>query len=49
MNEQRRTLLAAAGLIPLVLGAAALAQPAPRVIKVSARRFVFTPGVIALR
>jgi len=49
MNEQRRTLLAAAGLIPLVLGAAALAQPGPRVIKVSARRFVFTPGEIALK
>jgi len=49
MDGQRRTFLAAAGLFPLVLGAAALARSGPRVIKVSARRFVFTPNEIALK
>jgi cytochrome c oxidase subunit 2 len=49
MNRQRRTIIALAGLVPLALGAAALAQPAPRVIKVGARRFVFTPKEIGLK
>ena len=49
MDAQRRNFLAAAALLPLGLGAAALAQSGPRVIKVSARRFVFTPSEIALK
>ena len=48
MDEQRRIILAA-GLLSLGLGAAALAQSAPRVVKVSARRFTYTPNEIALK
>lgn len=47
MDAQRRIILAA-GLLSLGLRTAAIAQ-APRVIKVSARRFVFTPSRIALK
>lgn len=47
MDDRRRSLLVAA-LVSAGLGGAVLAQGAPRVIKVSARRFVFTPSRIAL-
>ena len=47
MDTQRRIILAA-GLLSLGLRTVAIAQ-APRVIKVSARRFVFTPSQIALK
>jgi cytochrome c oxidase subunit 2 len=48
MDEQRRIVMAA-GLLSLTLGARALAQAKPRTIKVSARRFTFTPSEIALK
>ena len=48
MDPQRRIILVA-GLLSLGLGAAAIAQSQPRVIKVSARRFVFTPARIEVR
>jgi len=48
MRQDRRIVLAA-GLLSLTLGAGALAQKRPRVIRVSARRFVFTPNRIALK
>ena len=47
--DDRRSFLLAAMLFSAGLGAGALAQAAPRVIRVSARRFVFTPNEIALR
>ena len=48
MDEQRRIVMAA-GLLSLALGARALAQAQPRIIKVSAKRFTFTPSEIALK
>jgi cytochrome c oxidase subunit II len=48
MDEQRRIVMAA-GLLSLGLGARAFAQAQPRTIKVSARRFTFTPSEIALK
>ena len=48
MDRQRRIVMAA-GLLSLALGARALAQAQPRTIKVSAKRFTFTPSVIPLR
>ena len=48
MDEQRRIVMAA-GLLSLALGARALAQAQPRTIKVSAKRFTFTPSVIPLK
>ena len=48
MRRDRRTLLAAA-FLSLTCGSLALAQPKPRVVKVSARRFVFTPSVVKLK
>jgi cytochrome c oxidase subunit 2 len=48
MQRERRFILAA-GLLSLTLGTRVLAVPKPRVIKVSARRFVFTPNVIKLK
>jgi cytochrome c oxidase subunit 2 len=48
MRTDRRFVLAA-GLLALAGGAGVLAQKQPRVIKVSARRFSFTPGEIALK
>ncbi|HSN19714.1 MAG TPA: cupredoxin domain-containing protein [Usitatibacter sp.] len=48
MDPRRRFILAAA-LLSAGLREAAFAQPAPRVVKVRARRFVFTPSEIALR
>lgn len=47
--RDRRGFLLAGALLSTGLAGAVLAQPAPRVIKVSARRFVFTPNEIALR
>jgi cytochrome c oxidase subunit 2 len=44
-----RRLVLAAGLLALAGGAGVLAQKQPRVIKVSARRFSFTPGQIELK
>jgi cytochrome c oxidase subunit 2 len=44
-----RRVVLAAGLIALAGGAGVLAQRQPRVIKVSARRFSFTPSEIALK
>lgn len=51
MNHRRSFLLAslAATAAAAGVGGIALAQGAPRVIKVSARRFVFTPNEIAVR
>jgi cytochrome c oxidase subunit 2 len=54
MRQDRRTALASlaglAGLAALAMGGATvLAQPKPRVVKVSARRFTYTPGVIQLK
>jgi len=48
MRMDRRVVLAA-GLLALAGGAGVLAQKAPRVIKVSARRFSYTPNQIALK
>ncbi len=48
MRQRRRALLAF-GLAALAVGARGLAQPRPRVIRVTARRFVFTPNEIALK
>ena len=48
MQRQRRIFLAA-GLVSLAVGAGAFAQARPRVIKVSVRRFVFTPSHIELK
>jgi cytochrome c oxidase subunit 2 len=42
-------LLFSSALLSLTLGAAVLVQTRPRVIKVSARRWAFTPNVIKLR
>jgi cytochrome c oxidase subunit II len=47
MDHQRRIVMAA-GLLSLTLGARVLAQQ-PRTIKVSAKRFTFTPSEIALK
>lgn len=44
----RRSFLFAGAVVAAGLGRDAPAQPGPRVIKVSARRFVFTPDRIAL-
>jgi len=54
MRQDRRSALAGlaglAGLAALALGGATvLAQARPRMIKVSARRFTYTPNVIELR
>jgi cytochrome c oxidase subunit 2 len=49
MNERRGFLLATLAAAAASVGGIPLAQPAPRVIKVSARRFVFTPSEIALK
>ena len=54
MRQDRRTAIASiagiAGLAALAMGgAAALAQPKPRVIKISARRFTYSPSQIALK
>jgi cytochrome c oxidase subunit 2 len=48
MDEQRRIVMAA-GLLSLGLGVRAFAQAQPRTIKVSAKRFTFTPSEIALK
>ena len=48
MRAPRRKFLAA-GLGLLAAGATVLAQPRPRVIRVRARRFAFTPSSIKLR
>lgn len=48
MRKGRRLLLAA-GLAGLVARSRVIAQPNPRVVKVTARRFVFTPTVIELK
>jgi cytochrome c oxidase subunit 2 len=48
MRMNRRFVLAA-GLVALAGGAGVLAQKQPRVIKVVARRFTYTPNEIALR
>ena len=48
MRRDRRFVIAA-GFASLVLGARVLAQPAPRVVQVSARRFQFTPNRIELK
>lgn len=48
MQARRRFVLAAA-LFSAGLRQSVLAQPAPRIVKVSARRFVFTPSEIALK
>jgi len=48
MDERRSFLLAALAVAGVGVGGA-FAQAAPRVVKVSARRFVFTPNEIALR
>ena len=48
MQARRRFVLAAA-LLSAGLRQSVLAQPAPRIVKVSARRFVFTPSEIALK
>jgi cytochrome c oxidase subunit 2 len=54
MRNDRRTftagLVGLAGLAALAMGGASvLAQPKPRVIKVSARRFTYSPNVIELK
>jgi cytochrome c oxidase subunit 2 len=48
MRRDRRFVLAA-GLAVLAAGTGVLAQAQPRVIKLSARRFVFTPNTVELR
>ena len=48
MRPSRRIVLAA-GLLALAGGAGVLAQKQPRVIKVSARRFSFTPQEITVK
>jgi cytochrome c oxidase subunit 2 len=48
MDARRRCVLVAA-LLSAGLRGTVLAQPSPRVVKVSARRFAFTPAEIALR
>jgi len=55
-NDRRKAMARLAGLAGLaglaalaMGGATVLAQAKPRVIKVSARRFTYTPGVIALK
>ena len=49
MDDRRSFLLAALSIAAAGAGRAVLAQPSPRVIHVSARRFVFTPNEIAVR
>ena len=50
MNHRRSFLLASlAATVAAGVGGITLAQTAPRIIKVSARRFVFTPNEIAVR
>ncbi|HXN14941.1 MAG TPA: cupredoxin domain-containing protein [Usitatibacter sp.] len=46
-NPRRRVLMA--GLISVLCAGAVIAQPKERVIRVSARKFTFTPNEIALR
>ncbi len=52
-QDRRKAIAGLAGLAGLAAlamgGAAVVAQPAPRVIKVSARRFTYTPNVIELK
>jgi cytochrome c oxidase subunit II len=50
VQTRRRILLGALGLGGLgILGARALAQPAPLVVKVAAKKFDFTPSEIRLK
>ena len=49
MDDRRSFLLAALAVAGAGLGGAVVARAAPRVIKVSARRFVFTPNEITVR
>jgi cytochrome c oxidase subunit 2 len=54
MHQDRRSALAGlvgiAGLAALAMGGAAvLAQPKPRIVKISARRFTYSPNVIELK
>jgi cytochrome c oxidase subunit 2 len=48
MRKDRRTLLAA-GFLGLTMGTSLLAFSKPRVVRIVARRFVFTPNQIALK
>ena len=48
MNSQRRRVLAA-GIAAVAFGAAALAQPKEKVIRVTARKWVFLPREIRLK
>jgi len=48
MRLDRRLLLTSA-LFTLTLGSAVLAQTRPRIVRVKARRWAFTPNTIALR
>ena len=49
MQRHRRTLLAAALLAPIAAGTLAYAAPKPRVVKIRAKRFVFTPREVRLK
>jgi cytochrome c oxidase subunit 2 len=48
MRNDRRTILAA-GLLSLTMGTSLLAMSKPRVIRIAARRFVFTPNQVKLK
>jgi cytochrome c oxidase subunit 2 len=49
MDDRRGFLIATLAAAAAGLGGIALAQPAPRVVRLHARRFVFTPAEIALK
>ena len=49
MRAHRRNFVLAGALAAVAAATGALAQPKPRVVKVVAKRFVFTPATIPLR
>ena len=49
MRMQRRNFVLAAAVTALTAATGAFAVAKPRVVKISARRFVFTPAVVKLR
>jgi len=49
MGMQRRSFVLAAAVAAITAGTGAFAVPKARVVKISARRFVFTPAEVKLR
>ena len=49
MRIQRRNFVLSSALAAAALATGALAQPQPRVVKIVARRFVYTPATVKLK